>query len=131
MVCRVYKALFAFALFGLLATLAALLLDLHVFKRATQRGSYNQMLDYEIKRDAVPIHQLDGGLAHARSNSNPFDANMESHFDDSEDEDEGARRFGGRRGKRDAPEAGRMLDDYATTGYDTGYHGVHGDMGRH
>ncbi|KAF2452904.1 hypothetical protein BDY21DRAFT_328532 [Lineolata rhizophorae] len=43
MVCRVYKALFAFSLLGVVSTVLSALLDVHVFRRMTARGKYNQM----------------------------------------------------------------------------------------
>lgn len=39
-VCRTYKALFSFALLGLLGTLASLGLDVHVLRAATGRGRF-------------------------------------------------------------------------------------------
>lgn len=50
MVCRIYKALFAFTLLGFVSTFAAALLDIFVFRRATARGKYNQMQNIEEKR---------------------------------------------------------------------------------
>lgn len=42
-VCRLYKALFSFALLGLVSTLAALLLDVRVQRSATKRGRFQQL----------------------------------------------------------------------------------------
>lgn len=42
-VCRLYKALFSFALFGLVSTLLALLLDLRVQRSATKMGRFQQL----------------------------------------------------------------------------------------
>lgn len=42
-VCRLYKALFSFALLGLVATLAALGLDVRVQRNATTRGRFQQL----------------------------------------------------------------------------------------
>lgn len=50
MVCRIYKALFAFTLLGFVSTFAAALLDVFVFRRATTRGKYNQMQNIDEKR---------------------------------------------------------------------------------
>jgi len=47
MVCRLYKALFAFATLGVASTLAAVLLDLIIFRRTVSRGKYKQMSDHE------------------------------------------------------------------------------------
>ncbi|EON68614.1 hypothetical protein W97_07872 [Coniosporium apollinis CBS 100218] len=54
MVCRVYKALFGFAVLGVVSTLLALLLDLYVFRQATKRGMYNAMEDLDSKRSPTP-----------------------------------------------------------------------------
>ena len=45
MVCRLYKAVTAFAVTGAFTTILALLLDVRVQRRSTQLGKYNQMLD--------------------------------------------------------------------------------------
>lgn len=42
-VCRLYKALFSFALFGLVSTLLALALDIKVQRSATKRGRFQQL----------------------------------------------------------------------------------------
>ncbi|CBX96165.1 hypothetical protein IAQ61_001340 [Plenodomus lingam] len=42
-VCRLYKALFSFTLFGLLSTLLALVLDVRVQRSATERGRFQQL----------------------------------------------------------------------------------------
>lgn len=42
---------------GSVSTLAALLLDVYVFKRATARGKYNQMEDFDNKQ-AMPGHNV-------------------------------------------------------------------------
>ncbi|MCJ1229155.1 hypothetical protein MMC12_005820 [Toensbergia leucococca] len=45
MVCRLYKALTAFAITGLTTTLCAVLLDLRTYRLTTHRGKYNPMMD--------------------------------------------------------------------------------------
>jgi len=42
-VCRLYKALFSFSLLGLVSTLVALILDVHVQRQATARGRFQQI----------------------------------------------------------------------------------------
>lgn len=42
-VCRLYKALFSFSLLGLLSTIVALVLDVHVQRQATARGRFQQI----------------------------------------------------------------------------------------
>ncbi|KAF2669773.1 hypothetical protein BT63DRAFT_371566 [Microthyrium microscopicum] len=49
MVCRIYKALFAFAMLGSVTTVAALILDIVVWRRTTSRGKYAQMPDNREK----------------------------------------------------------------------------------
>jgi hypothetical protein len=43
LVCRMYKALFSFSLMGLLSTLLALVLDIHVQRQAVARGRFQQI----------------------------------------------------------------------------------------
>jgi len=43
MVCRIYKALFAFSMLGTLTTLLALLLDVFIWRKTVARGKYSQM----------------------------------------------------------------------------------------
>lgn len=62
MVCRIYKALYAFALLGFLSTLFALVLDIVVFKRAIRLGKYQNMQDADIKH-ADAAFQDDHDLA--------------------------------------------------------------------
>lgn len=40
MICRIYKALFAFTLLGLVSTVAAFALDIYVYRMTTSRGIY-------------------------------------------------------------------------------------------
>ncbi|KAL1642181.1 hypothetical protein SLS61_009795 [Didymella pomorum] len=42
-VCRTYKALFSFALLGLVATLAAVGLDVHVLRSSTRKGRFQSL----------------------------------------------------------------------------------------
>jgi len=56
MVCRIYKSLFAFAMFGVVSTLAALLLDIMVFRRTVSRGKYKQMVDEKPVGIAAPYN---------------------------------------------------------------------------
>ena len=68
MVCRLYKALTAFAVTGTLSSMLALLLDLSVQRKGAQLGKYNQMLDVK-------------NPSHLRANS-PFEAssmNLSGH----------------------------------------------------
>lgn len=48
MICRTYKALFAFALLGALSTLALVVLDIGARKRQKRTGQYDQMKDGSI-----------------------------------------------------------------------------------
>ncbi|KAI6855847.1 hypothetical protein KC343_g4809 [Hortaea werneckii] len=49
MVCRIYKALFTFTLFGLLSTIAAFALDIYVRRQQTRRGIY-RLHDLDAKQ---------------------------------------------------------------------------------
>ncbi|KAF2396960.1 hypothetical protein EJ06DRAFT_499539 [Trichodelitschia bisporula] len=69
MVCRIYKALFAFTIVGFVSTSLAFLLDIYVFKRATRLGKYNAMHDPDNKPAAhtpvmmAPLNASHQGLA--------------------------------------------------------------------
>jgi len=54
MVCRIYKALFAFSMLGFATTLAALLLDIVIWRKTTSRGKYKQMLDPHKPQGIAP-----------------------------------------------------------------------------
>jgi len=54
MICRVYKTLFAFTAFGVASTLAAVLLDIVIFRRTVSRGKYAQMVDHEKPAGIAP-----------------------------------------------------------------------------
>jgi len=54
MVCRVYKALFAFSMLGFFMTLGAVLLDVIIWRRTTSRGKYKQMLDPDQPKGIAP-----------------------------------------------------------------------------
>ena len=61
MVCRLYKALAAFAVTGCATSLGAVFLDLRVRKGMKERGMYNQMTDFKApvegtRRESEPAH---------------------------------------------------------------------------
>lgn len=58
-VCRTYKALFSFALLGLVATLAALGLDVHVQRSSTRKGRFTSLAMTDGKGGASQAHGLD------------------------------------------------------------------------
>ena len=66
-VCRLYKALFSFALFGLVSTLSALLLDIRVQRSATKRGRFQQL---KVLSGGEPKRN-DGAQAHEKHEANP------------------------------------------------------------
>ncbi|KAL9087536.1 MAG: hypothetical protein Q9165_006647 [Trypethelium subeluteriae] len=70
MVCRLYKSLFSFALFGLVSTLLAFSLDMYVRQRTTRRGVYHNMSPIDAKKsanvNAYPVPST------AASTTNPF-----------------------------------------------------------
>ncbi|OJD36651.1 marvel domain-containing protein 2 [Diplodia corticola] len=109
MICRIYKALFSFSLLGLVSTLAALLLDIYVFKRSTRRGKYNQMLTLDVKRGASAPQQ------------SPWSTNVEEPyaeqrpFEDQQD----------KRVRKTAKHTGYAVPDEQFAYDDTGYYGAH------
>ncbi|EOD47172.1 hypothetical protein UCRNP2_6076 [Neofusicoccum parvum UCRNP2] len=106
MVCRIYKALFAFAMLGFMSTLAALLLDIYVFKRATARGKYGQMMDVDMKRSGPGLQQ------------DPSAVNLdEPHVEQ--------RPFGVQRSRKAPEQTGYALPEEQFAYDDTGYYGAH------
>lgn len=67
-VCRQYKALFSFSLLGLLSTLVALVLDVHVQRQAVARGRFQAigMGEVEAKSEHVEGHESDPNLIASR-----------------------------------------------------------------
>jgi len=63
MVCRIYKALYSFALLGFISTLLALILDIYVFKQATRLGKYENMRDADLKHAEASFGDHDTDLA--------------------------------------------------------------------
>lgn len=69
-ICRMYKALFSFSLLGLLSTLVALVLDVHVQRQAVVRGRFQQigMVAHDAKSGRLASQEdVDGH----ESNPNP------------------------------------------------------------
>ncbi|KAL0256721.1 hypothetical protein SLS55_009118 [Diplodia seriata] len=106
MICRIYKALFAFSLLGLVSTLAALLLDVYVFKRSTRRGKYNQMLNLDVKRGASAPQQ------------SPWSINVEEPYAEQGHVEEQPVR-------KTAKHKGYEVPDEQYAYEDTGYYGAH------
>ncbi|KAF2117064.1 hypothetical protein BDV96DRAFT_489979 [Lophiotrema nucula] len=82
-ICRIYKALFSFALLGVLSTLLALALDVHVYRGSTRRGKFTALQNMDSKRNnnhegdgvAGPIGEYGvGGYDARESNPNPMAA---------------------------------------------------------
>lgn len=67
-ICRTYKALFSFALFALVATVVAVILDVHVQRHANQRGKFAkiQLMDNKFG-GRVNVRAVEG----EESNPNP------------------------------------------------------------
>ncbi|CAF9902911.1 MAG: hypothetical protein ALECFALPRED_000066 [Alectoria fallacina] len=90
MVCRLYKALTAFTVTGLVSTLLALALDLRVHKYSTLLGSYNQMLDIKAPTDLRSSSPFHGGAegfepAHRRESSPYHTGGLETTYDQRRD----------------------------------------------
>jgi len=115
MVCRIYKALFAFALLGFVSTIGALLLDVYVFRRSVARGQYNQMDDLDSKHNKTMPGYRDA------SGSNPLPVSYDdmNNNDDIEFKDQPARPKNTAGGDYQQPE-----EQFS---YDTGYHGAHNE----
>ncbi|ETN46674.1 uncharacterized protein HMPREF1541_00861 [Cyphellophora europaea CBS 101466] len=70
MVCRIYKALFAFIILAAASVAATVALDVHVLREMTSRGAYREMKDQQeattkaawggVQRAAEPSPALDG-----------------------------------------------------------------------
>ncbi|KAJ4983678.1 hypothetical protein SVAN01_10836 [Stagonosporopsis vannaccii] len=102
-VCRTYKALFSFALLGLLGTMASLGLDVHVLRAATGRGRFISLKMGGGKREG------DDGVDEGIWDSNPNPAALR-----------GVQRGGD----------GYALPEEQFGYADTGYAGAGGQMGR-
>lgn len=119
MVCRIYKALFAFTLVGFVSTLAAFVLDIYVRRQQTRRGIYRlQDLETKGRPEATrgPFtdeeHSYDqGGVAEPRE-SEAWDAHPRPSMGPYEE----------------SADTEKRKDGYAVPEnqfeYDTGYHGA-------
>jgi hypothetical protein len=56
-ICRIYKALFSFSLLGVISTLFALWLDIHVQCRTTHRGKFTALQNLDRKSGAQGAQQ--------------------------------------------------------------------------
>ncbi|MCJ1362687.1 hypothetical protein MMC16_001793 [Acarospora aff. strigata] len=106
MVCRIYKALFSFALLGLLSTISALLLDIIVRRRQSKRGTYNAMQDIKLAaNDPIDPYQHGGDMpAHNVNITRPFRAQQPIE-----------------------PQRGEYTVPVEQQSYDTGYHTGYGN----
>jgi len=109
MVCRLYKALFAFALLGFVSTLCAMLLDIYVFRKNTSRGKYNQMRDPYAKGPVMDMHDEP---VHTSYGQGPADyGHVDGHYSAQQPKN---------------PQSGYEMP-VEQFNYDTGYHGAHND----
>ncbi|THW21916.1 hypothetical protein D6D23_06244 [Aureobasidium pullulans] len=77
MVCKIYKALFSFALLGLISTLMAVALDIHISRMNTLRGQHFRLnLRGDRKASDIPMN---GPYADINSQSNSHDDLTHSH----------------------------------------------------
>jgi hypothetical protein len=109
-VCRLYKALFSFSLLGLVATLFALVLDVHVQRQASARGHFVQlgMLGGDGKSAGAGEHD---GFGEPEANPNPAVAHTSTM-------------------PRRPAEGYALPDEQFAYGNDTTYHGAAGQVGR-
>ncbi|KAF2825187.1 hypothetical protein CC86DRAFT_467700 [Ophiobolus disseminans] len=107
-VCRLYKALFSFSLLGLLSTLVALVLDVHVQRQATARGRFQQigLVAADGKGARTEGHR---GLVGHETNPNPNSSIA---------------------GQMRGGEGYALPDEQFAYGDDTTYHGAAGQVGR-
>ncbi|KAF1349801.1 hypothetical protein BDV97DRAFT_175619 [Delphinella strobiligena] len=54
MVCRIYKAVFTFSLLGLVSTISALALDLHIFRLSRRYGTHVRLDNLDAKTAGAP-----------------------------------------------------------------------------
>jgi hypothetical protein len=101
-VCRLYKALFSFSLLGLLSTLVALVLDVHVQRQAVVRGRFQAigMVGSDVKSGRTARHE-----------SQPSE-------------------IGRDRQQRHGNEGYALPEEQFAYGEDMGYHGAAGQVGR-
>lgn len=111
-VCRLYKALFSFSLLGMVATLLALVLDVHVQRQASARGRFVQldMLGGDGKSSAHLEESAMGGHGDLEANPNPVAA--------------------GTNGRQKRGGEGYALPEEQYTYDDTTYHGAAGQVER-
>jgi hypothetical protein len=111
-VCRLYKALFSFSTLGLVTTLLALVLDVHVQRQASARGRFVQLgiLGRDGKSSTHLRESEIGGPGEVEANPNPVVA--------------------GSYGQQNRGGEGYALPEEQYTYDDTTYHGAAGQVGR-
>jgi hypothetical protein len=111
LVCRMYKALFSFSLMGLLSTLLALVLDVHVQRQAAARGRFQQiaLVAGDAKQGQARGHE--GG-------------------DEDEDEDESNPNPSATSRPRGGGAGYALPEEQHAYGEDVGYQGAAGQVGR-
>jgi hypothetical protein len=104
-VCRLYKTLFSFSLLGLLSTLVALMLDIHVQRQAVVRGRFQAI-------GTGAIDEKSGQTAgHEHYSSASASASASRH-------------------QRHGNEEYSLPEEQFAYGEETGYHGAAGQVGR-
>jgi len=115
MVCRIYKAVFTFALLGLVSTLCALGLDFYVYRQQNRRGVY-RLHDIDVKNRPAAVRGPFTDEDHRESAT--FDEPRYSEaFEAPREYTEPPRQM---QGKGYAVPEGQFE-------YDTGYHGGHAE----
>lgn len=107
--CRTYKALFSFALLGLVATLAATGLDVHVQRSSTRKGRFQSLA-------------LQGGKS--RGGAQELDSDVDAGIWDTNPNPSALRESRGRGGE------GYALPEEQFGYVDTEYAGAAGQVGR-
>ncbi|KAG9646245.1 hypothetical protein KCU98_g10295, partial [Aureobasidium melanogenum] len=122
MVCKIYKALFSFALLGLISTLMAVALDIHISRMNTLRGQHFRLnLFGDRKTSEVPMN---GPYTDVNSQSNSQD-NL-THSNESLPHVATGDAFEVPNTGSQKTRAGYTIPE-SQFDYETGYHGAHAE----
>ncbi|WPG98393.1 Hypothetical protein R9X50_00118300 [Acrodontium crateriforme] len=128
MVCRYYKALFSFTLFGTISTIGALILDVYVFRTQTRRGVYRQTLhalDPKLRPKATRGPLTDDDDTNTKYTSGGFDTELRERTTLQADRRPSMGPYGEQSEQMLADSGYRVPEQQFA--YDTGYHGGHKD----
>ncbi|KAJ9620268.1 hypothetical protein H2203_008033 [Taxawa tesnikishii (nom. ined.)] len=121
MVCRIYKALFTFSLLGLVSTICALGLDLHIHRLSARRGRHHRLEDMDNKRRSPAVrgpYTDDGHRESTTWEREEFEPRNSEAFE--------VPKQSGSSGAKNAQNQGYSVPE-GQFDYDTGYHGGHAE----